>query len=361
MDKSVLANKFFSLIRFSIGVGDSLPRFTDEEWEEMYETAKKQSLVGIVFQAVNSLPVEVQPPRKLKLRWIMQVEKIAKRNEVVNEVAVKVAQQFSKMGAPNCILKGAGNALMYPHPEWRTAGDIDIWLMVKPEKVIRLAKKVRPNSKADYHHIDFPSVGGIPIELHYRPQFMNNLIYNHRFQKWCSENAGQQSSNMVDLPGNVGQVSVPTNGFNRIFQMAHISKHVFQEGIGLRQLLDYYYLLQQGFTAEERKEDEQLLRRFGLYEVATAVMYVLREVFGLKQEQMIVPVDERRGRFLLEEIMQAGNFGHFDERVSHDGGQLQKNTNRLKRDIRLLRYFLSECLWEPVFRWYHFFWRLRHR
>ncbi len=353
-------NVFFQLIRYAIGETVEMPQLSDEVWERMYETAKKQSLVGIAFQTVTRLPADLQPPRKLKLRWFMQVEKIAKRSEVVNDVAVKVAKQFSKIGAPNCILKGPGNALMYPRPELRTAGDIDIWLMVKPDKVIRMVKKMRPKSKACYHHIDFPPVGGIPVELHYRPQFMNNLVYNHRFQKWCSANAGRQSSNLVDLPGNVGQISVPTNDFNRIFQMAHISKHITQEGIGLRQLLDYYYLLQQDFTEEERKEDVRLLKHFGLYKVATAVMYVLQEVFGLKQERMIVPVDERRGKFLLEEIMLAGNFGHFDERVSHDSGQLGRNIARLKRDVRLLRYFPSECLWEPVFRIYHFFWRVAH-
>lgn len=355
------ASKFFELLRYSIGTSDAMPKLTDEEWQEMYDTAKKQSLVGIAFQAFKRLPADMEPPRKLKLQWIMQVEKITKRNGDVNEVSFKVAKRFSEMGAPNCILKGSGNALMYPHPELRIAGDIDIWLMVKPERVIRMAKKVRPKSKACYHHIDFPPVGGIPLELHYRPQFMNNLLHNHRFQQWCLENAGRQSANKVELPGGVGQISVPTNDFNRIFQMAHITKHITDEGIGLRQLLDYYYLLQQGFTEDERKEDERLLRRFGLYKVAMAVMYVLREVFGLKEERMIVPVDERRGRFLLDEIMIAGNFGHFDERVSHDGGQLQKNLNRLKRDIRLMRYFPSECLWEPIFRWYNFFWRLRHK
>lgn len=357
----MLYNKFFDLLRYSIGTSDIVSHLTEEEWEEMYETAKKQSLVGIAFQAVNRLSADQQPPRKLKLRWIMQVEKIAKRNEDVNKVAVAVTAQLMKAGIPNCVLKGQGNAMMYPKPDTRTSGDIDVWLAAPEDKIVRMAKRANPKAKAEYHHIDFPRVSGIPVELHYRPSFMNNLINNHRMQVWFKQQAKEQCNHKVELSDGVGNICAPSVAFNRIYQMAHISNHLIHEGIGLRQLLDYYYLLQQGFTEEERKEDEQLLKRFGLYKVATAVMYVLREVFGLKQEQMIVPVDERRGRFLLEEIMQAGNFGHFDERVSHDGGQLQKNTNRLKRDIRLLRYFPSECLWEPVFRWYHFFWRLRHR
>lgn len=356
-----LTGRFFELIQVAVGNRQQLSEaFSEEEWEAVFTMSKEQALRGVVFQGVNRLPAEQQVPRKLKLKWIVVVEKTAKRNEEVNKVAVNVSKQFTKAGIPNCILKGQGNALMYPHPNTRTSGDIDIWLMAHPDKIIRMVKKVLPKAKACYHHIDFKSIGGVPLELHYRPQFLNNLVYNARLQQWFSEKAEEQSKHLVDLPDGSGKISVPTNAFNRIFQMSHISKHVIDEGIGLRQLMDYYYLLQQGFTEEERQEEEWLLRHFGLYSVAAAVMYVLQEVFGLKPEQMIVPVDERRGKFLLEEIMQAGNFGHFDKRVSHDGGQLQHNTNRLKRDLRLLRYFPSECLWEPVFRWYHYFWRLRH-
>lgn len=351
---------FFQLIRVAIGKSADVPQLSEEEWEAMYTKSKEQALTALVFQGVNRLPADKQPPRKLKLRWIMQVEKTAKRNADVNKVAVAVSAQFSKAGIANCILKGQGNAMMYPQPETRSSGDIDIWIMADPDKIIRMVKKVSPTAKACYHHVDSPKVAGIPLELHYRPQFMNNLVCNARLQKWFLEKADEQGKNLVELPDGAGRISVPTASFNRIFQMSHIFKHVMDEGIGLRQLLDYYFLLQQGFTEEERQEDVRLLKRFGLYNVTAAVMYVLQEVFGMSQDKMIVPPDQRRGRFLLDEVMLAGNFGHFDKRVSRDGGQLQKNTNRLKRDLRLLRYFPSECLWEPVFRWYHYFWRLKH-
>lgn len=356
-----LTTRFFELIQVAVGNRQQLSEaLSEEEWEDVYTMSKEQALRGVMFQGINRLPADQQVPRKLKLRWIMQVEKTAKRNADVNKVAVTVSEQFSKAGISNCILKGQGNALMYPLPNTRTAGDIDIWVMADPDKIIRMVKRVLPKAKACYHHIDFSRIGGIPIELHYRPQFMNNLVCNARLQKWFLGKAEEQGKHEVELPDGIGKINVPTDSFNRIFQMSHIFKHVTDEGIGLRQLMDYYYLLLQGFTEDERQEDERLLRRFGLYNVTAAVMYVLQEVFGLKREQMIVPADERRGKFLLEEILLAGNFGHYDKRVSRNGGQLQKNTNRLKRDVRLLRYFPSECLWEPVFRWYHYFWRLRH-
>ena len=41
-------------------------------------------------------------------------------------------------------------------------------------------------------------------------------------------------------------------------------------------------------------------------------MYVLHEALGLPEEKMIAPMDEKRGRLLLAEILDGGNFDrHF--------------------------------------------------
>ena len=357
----MVTEKFFQLLRYSIGVESSFPKLMEDEWQVMYELAKKQSLVGVTFMGVSRLPVELRPPKRVMLNWYMLAEKIAKRNAQANKVAVAISEAFARSGRQCCILKGQGNALMYPKPEWRMCGDVDVWVATTPAELIKFTKAKRPTAKAEYHHIDFQPIGGIAVELHYRPSFVNNLINNHRLQQWFIKQRETQMGYRVELPNGAGQIYVPTNSFNRIYQMVHISNHLIHEGIGLRQLMDYYYLLQQGFTAEEQLENEYLLRQFGLYHVARAVMYVLRVVFGLTDDKMIVPVDEWRGAFLLEEILLAGNFGHCDERVKHDGSVWQKNMQRLRRDFRLLRYFPSECLWEPVFRWFHFFWRLRYK
>lgn len=351
---------FFELLRYSIGASDKMRHLSDEEWHTMYDMAQKQSLIGIVFAGISRLPVELLPPKMIKLSCIALAEKIAQRNAILDQIAVAVSTKFLNAGYDNCILKGQGNARMYPAPKARTPGDIDIWLYGDIKKIIEFARRKFPKTKACYHHVDFGKYNGVEIEIHYRPAYINNLICNGRLQRWFRQNALEQMTHRIVLKSPSEEISVPTLAFNRIFQMAHISNHVIQEGIGLRQLLDYYYLLMQGLSEEEKMNDERLLRRFGLYHVAAAVMYVLHEVFGLKQEQMIVPMDERRGRFLLEEIIISGNFGKYDKRLEGKRSAFDKNMSRLKRDFRFLRYFPSECLWEPVFRIYHFFWRISH-
>lgn len=352
----------FEFVRYAINPEHSAPNLDELDWDELYDFAKKQSISGVIFLGVSRLRQEdYEIPRKIWLKWYMLNEMIEKRNADVNKVCIEVSAKFLEKGIPNCILKGQGNAQMYPIPDARMAGDIDIWLDGEIGRLVKMVRQKRPKAKACYHHVDFGKYKGVEIEIHYRPAYINNLICNARLQRWFREQSQEQMSHRIVLQHSSDEMCVPTIAFNRIFQMAHISNHVIQEGIGLRQLLDYYYLLMQGFSEEERMQDEQLLRRFGLYHVASAVMYVLHEVFGLQQKQLLVPADEKRGRFLLEEIMLAGNFGMYDKRLEGNHTAFAKNMARLRRDVSYLRYFPSECLWEPVFRIYHFFWRLSHR
>ncbi|MDE6000109.1 MAG: nucleotidyltransferase family protein [Bacteroidaceae bacterium] len=349
---------FFDLLRIAIGRSRNLSTIpTDEEWRCLYDTARKQSLLGVLFHGIQRSGMRLD--KDLLLKWFLASEQIRQCNQKANKAAVELTQFFRDNGFRTCILKGQGNTLNYPESYIRTSGDIDVWVEGGCEKVLDWVRERVGNLKFCYHHIEFKKIGGVEVEVHYRPSFMNNLIHNRRMQRWFERVADEQFRHEVELPDGVGKVCVPTNAFNRIYQMAHISNHFFHEGIGFRQMLDYYFVLRQGFTEEERVRDARLLKHFGLYKMASAVMYVLQETLGMGTEFMIVSANEKLGRFLMDEILEAGNFGQHDSRTRYGRGRWVKNVQRLKRDMRLVRYFPSECLWEPVFRIWHWGWRKR--
>ena len=363
--KKTIINIFFQLLRYSIGASEEFPsELSPEMWNDIYEIARQQSLLGVLFYGIQK-QIESKPPRDLLLKWYAISEQIRKANEKTNQVACELTRNLWTDGFRSCILKGQGNTLNYPNPYIRMSGDIDIWVEGGTDVVLPFARRYFRCSKACYHHVDAGAYQGVEIEVHYRPSFMNNLIYNGRLQRWFTEQAEEQFSHEVELPDEAGKICVPTNSFNIISQLVHIYNHVIHEGIGLRQLVDYYFLLKAKNDNRQQTTDHRelaaTLQYLGLYKIATAVMWVLKETLGLEKEYLIVPSNERLGRFLLDEILQGGNFGQYDARVKHGGSQLSRNVQRLKRDLRLLRYFPSECLWEPVFRVYHFFWRLFHR
>ena len=360
MDKNK-QDTYFEFLRSCVDPKGEVPECSkDIVWHDLLDFAIKQRIVGVFFYGMERMVGhENKPIDEDVMEWFYHSNKIRKKNVLLYETCAFVSKTFRSEGFRNCILKGQGNALRYPDPYIRMSGDIDVWLDGGCSKVIRYVKDNVPMARAVYHHIEFRKVKGIDVEAHYRPSFLNNMIANHRLQKYFKEETDRQFGNVMTLPGGVKQMSVPTTDFDRIFQMVHISNHFFHEGIGLRQFLDYFFVLNQGFSNAERDHDAGMFRRLGLYGFAGAVMYVEQVAFGLPESLLIVPVDEKRGRFLLEEIICAGNFGQYDKRPGSKvkSGPLKKNLQRLYRDMRFVCYFPSESLWEPVFRLWHFFWR----
>ena len=371
---------YFRFIQFSLGLyegkefldGSVLQGF---DWDAFYDFAKRQTLVGIVFDGIQRLPKGAAPRLDLLMKWLGMSQRVKMRNEVLNEATVAVYNSVSDAGYSCCILKGQGNAVMYPNPSARMPGDVDVWVDAWRDDIRRLARALVENADGrvgseSLNHIGL-TMGGITVELHSTPGFMANCIYNRRLQNWLRRNADLQCSNMVALPNGSGAVAVPTCAFNAVYQLYHLYHHYFYEGVGLRQVVDYYFVV---VKSEERRvkseegevKSEELrvknpmalegeLKWLGLWKFAGAVMYVLHKVMGLLEDMMIAPMDCKRGRMLLDDILNGGNFGHYDKH--HAVGH---NLLRLYRDARLLRFYPSEALSEPVFRAWHWWWRKRN-
>lgn len=362
-------NKFFQLLRLTIGSSTDIPLIQKEEWKSIYEIAQKQSLMGIIFDGIQKMSDATKATGNLMemdinllMNWMGICKQIEKRNYQSDEAVGKVTAWFEKKGFRSCILKGQGNALMYPCPEHRTAGDIDIWVSGKPSEVIRFVHSISPKEKASYHHIDFP-INGIPVEVHYRPCYLQNPLHNHRLQTYFRQSAEEQFLHKVRIGDT--EVAIPTTKFNVVHQLVHIYNHLFQEGIGLRQIVDYYFVVNLWHTDGTKSMNQAVLqgelKRLGLRKFTGAVMYVLHEVLGLSEDKMIAPMDVKRGMLLLEEILQGGNFGKYDKRNIFGNSSIGHNLQRLCRDFRLIRYYPAEALSEPIFRTYHFFWRMKNK
>ena len=445
---------FFDFLRFCIGSAKEIPDSLKEEadWKELYAIAKKQALLGVLFDGIKKLPAEhVRMKKELLLQWMAESQMLENVNVRLNDAAIQVSEWFRKKGFRTCILKGQGNALMYPNHYSRTPGDIDIWVEGGDKRVISFVRSISPHEKACYHHIEFPSYKGVEVEVHYRPSFLQCFWHNRKLQKYYERVKEEQFSHRIML-GEQGEIAIPTVKFNLIFQLTHIFSHLMNEGIGLRQLLDYYYVLcdfykvyqissnpsvslskgsstfspspsssgsgdvtapsrcseplrskdggpskvspncagwdrrdaigdmtsataststdtsataaRSSFAANSSAAIDRVqkeLKELGLWKFAEGIMYIMQEVFGMPASRLIVPPNEKYGKFVLNEVLEAGNFGKHDARNRFGRSQLGHNLQRVYRDIRLVRYFPAEALCEPLFRIWHFFWRLKYK
>lgn len=340
------------------------------DWRQLYTFASRQAILGFCFDGIERLTKEFseelkQNPmgRDLLMTWMGASQHILRQNMKVNAVAGKLFSMLREDGMRCCILKGQGNALMYPNPYSRTPGDIDVWIDASRERIMEYAsKKFELGDDIRLQHLE-TSLDGVPVELHFFPCSMNNPIYHARLQKWYRRNADLQCSHIVGLPDGAGDIAVPTTAFNVIYQLTHLYHHFFDEGIGMRQIIDYYYVVNNDELLAIKDTLQRELKYLGLWKFAGAVMFVLHEVLGLAEDKMIVPVDEKRGRLLLAEILDGGNFGrHFTKYAGFTHQSMgKKYFLKIWRNMHFVRYYPAEALSEPIFRTWHFFWRMKNK
>lgn len=350
---------FFDFLQFCIGAEAEIPTSVkNADWNALYITAQKQALTGVLFHGIKQLPKELAPNTSLLILWMGMAQKIKQQNIRLFMDSAKVCKKFKQVGFRNCILKGQGNALLYPDSYIRTPGDIDIYLAGGRTKVMQYINKVCPNQVMRYHHVDFP-VMKTEIEVHFTPSYMFFPIHNLRMQKWFKEVMDLQCSNVVTLPDGYGEITVPTMSFNVIYNLSHLYRHVFTEGIGLRQLIDYYYIVNNDELLGIRDSLQRELKHLGLWKFAGAVMYVLHEVLGLAKENMIAPMDHKEGKFLLDEIMCGGNFGQYDDRLGckDNEGKVHRYFRMNLRNLRFVKHYPTEALSEPLFRTWFALWK----
>ena len=398
----------FESIQVAMGLRERLsavPSF--HKWQALFEFCKRQSLLGIGFAAVEKLhKVGVECPSAIRLKWYGYALQIERMNEKLNMQCGEITKRYEHDGLRCCILKGQGNLLNYPESlrMRRTPGDIDIWCITPPSGLsmpnaslrdytnyhginavmgyVRMQYRllgIDANPKACYHHIEAPSMDGTEVEVHYRPAFLRSPLRNWRMQRWFEHHADECMKNKTHLG-----FSMMTSSVNVVYQMCHLYTHVFEGGIGLRQLMDYYFALRVWHNDVIECQDLQsqgmwseglgtpvmsatvimaVLRSFGMAKFASAVMFVLQEVFAIPTHYYICKPNEKEGKKLLAEIMQGGNFGHYDTRDAElkRGGMMKHGLWKLKRVMRLVRSYPEEALWEPVFRVYHLLWRMAYR
>lgn len=375
MKKSCVAGHglFFELLQVSIGVRDCLSFVPSaDEWEEVYKYACEQTVLGVCFNGVQEISRRhaeqaVNLPARLKMRWLALTANVQRRNEEMDACCIELQKRLAACGLASLVLKGQGVASLYDVKicgqsmvssgglsSLRQSGDIDIYVPGGFRKVMGVARGMGAIGKCTYVHAEWRVFPDTEVELHYRPSSLRNLLANRRFQNWASgfDEAGVKARNGVITP--------PVE-FNRVYLLLHCFRHVIGAGIGMRQLMDCYFCLRsKAVEPGEWRELNRLLKDFGLYRFAGAMMYVLQSVFLLEDSYMVCPPDRREGEFLLKQTMLGGNFGRYDTRVERGGSFCRNIARKLFMNLRYASHYPSELLWAPVSRLYVMWWKNRN-
>ena len=347
---------FFRLLQISLGVADRFDTPPDaRQWKRLLDESRRQTLTGITYGALDRLPPEQRPPKAILVNWHAEQTRIRLRNRLLDHVCVWASSRFQREGFPSVILKGQANARRYPDPALRQSGDVDIWLHGSRDNVLRYVTRRFPRQRVQWHEVEFPVRSDATIEVHTTPSVLFCPTDNRRLQRFYQTHSQAILQNRLPLPE--GEVSVPTPLVDLVFQLTHIYRHLFYEGIGLRQLTDYYLLLRTPEAQACRSEALAVIRSLHMKRFCRAVMWVLQHVFLLPPALMLDEPDEREGRFLLREVMLAGNFGQHDRRNTVKASAWGNFWQITRRNMRFLSSYPREVLCNPPYRIAQFAWR----
>lgn len=355
----LISDIFFKLIRLGLATEEytDFPNLSDSEWKKVFDMAERHVLEGVLLDGLSKLPEDKRPERGRIKKLITRCMIAERTNIKLNAKVIKVANFFKKHGFHPILLKGQGIATWYPNPMSRMPGDIDMWLADDKKEIIKFVRGLSPDAEVLYHHIHLKENDGLEVEVHMIPSYLYNPFANMRLEKLWKVWGRQPVE--VELASVQAKVATPSDGMNRVYMLLHMYRHLFTEGIGLRQVVDYFLLLKKECTEDERKESAGILKRLNMTGFCGAVMWIMKEAFHLDDIYMIVQPDEKRGRLLLGEILMAGNFGQYDERLDRT---LKKDSFRSfvfrnKWNMRLLGAFSNEVCWGPFFKIYNWIWR----
>ena len=359
-----------------------------EDWARLYTMAKHQALLGVLNAGVHRLPPAQQPPEHILAEWDRLAGKIKDIHARHEKQVAELAGILERMGLKGCVLKGTGLARLYPDPGRRQCGDIDVWVPGPRRSLLEAFSKEYNVHDVIYQECKVDIFDNTVVELHFHPTKMYNPFCNARLQRWFDKHCPIGSASAIPcrtpdyesggLPAqglhsgcgegsHAHQVSpspalcYPDAAFNAVFCMAHMYRHYLSGGLGLRQMMDYYYVLRK-LPAAERDRAMQALKRLGMGRFAAATMLALRFNFGLEDEYLLCKPDMKRGPKLINDMIKMGNFGILDPRnIGREGeSMLGRFRRKNRRAFSNLRDYPREILWSPLHRIGQFLWRLLH-
>ncbi|WP_170857818.1 nucleotidyltransferase family protein [Xylanibacter ruminicola] len=375
---------FFELLQVALGNRERLSHVpTPEDWMGVYDESEWQAVTGILLHGIDRLPVEQRPPQDILLQWIGVGQMIEQRNHLMDKRCIELLTKLKDAGLTPTILKGQGIAQLYGKElrALRQSGDIDVYVDCGLKKALAFAKSQgQEKVEWDYKHLHLKIWDDTEVEMHYHVEVLLNLWKNRKLQKWFREHENELFAHANDnlnanlnanlnLKANTDRTNdangfvTPTVEFNVFYILLHIYRHFLYEGVGFRQVIDYYFVLKNLNDNLNVNESYayKAVREFGMTRFAKGLMWVMHEALGMQRDWMLWEPDEKEGRYILKQVMRGGNFGHHDERLKHSGGKLGAVKAILTHNMHLITHYPSDVIWAPVWIVWHKLWKLTRR
>ena len=316
---------FFALIRAGLWedtmAHDSrftVPDFEQVDWNEVCRLAEEQSSVGVVLAGIDWFKVhdtQFTVTQEVLFQWIGEVQMLEQQNIAMNQFIGRLVGKMRDADIYTLLVKGQGIAQCYERPLWRCCGDVDLFLNnVNYNKTKRLLVPIASEVEREYireQHLGM-TIDNWVVELHGAlrcglsrridktlDEIQNNIFCGGSVRSWMN------GSTQVFLPG---------ENEDAVFVFTHILRHLYEGGIGIRQICDWCRLLWTYRDSLNYGLLELRIRKMGLMSEWRAFGAFAVDYLGMPSEAMPMYSSDkkwkRKAKKLCAFILKVGNFGH---------------------------------------------------
>lgn len=210
------------------------------DWDKWLKLVYKHNVEAMVYSSMNNPEITKQIEKDKLEEWKKRVFKGSVTQINCTKETQRIISLLQNQEVQVVVLKGMVLRNLYPRPEHRTMGDVDI--LVPPQCMGQVRETLEQEGYASDHktemHEVFFKAGKLPIEVHWK---LLHSLDNHTSQN--EEQAMWEGLEEVY----VGGVQTYTLGINNqiIYQILHMVRHMWGSGFGIRQLCDIALLLRQ--------------------------------------------------------------------------------------------------------------------
>ena len=346
---------YLDFLRYTIEIEAEIPASAYSiDWKNYLQYCNRQGIIGLVFDGLQRSDLRIS--QSVLFEWISFAESIKAQNKLINRRIIQTVDFLHEKDCNCVILKGQANGLMYPNPEMRSPGDIDVWASSMSDgrskwddvHIIRMVLKECPKAHYSIHHIKLPIFKDVSVEVHYRPIYMANWFADRKLQRYISNIEDKQFANKVSFEG--GKIGCLTDDFNLVYQMLHMYHHFFETRNSFKQFIDYYYLLKKANSDNiDFKDTADRFRDFGVQKYASGVMWIMSNVLMLEKELPIEP-NEKEGRLILKESKYFGTWST---------NKFRSVIEQFAANIKIVTHYPKEVLISPIFLIWHQWWKVK--
>lgn len=309
---------FFSILRSVLwGTPAKLPQ--DIDWKSVLNLAAHQKCLHAF--SIWCKAHRIQTPFDKQLHSTMF--RVLQRQVRLNHLAAEVIELLAQHSIPATLIKGYSLSGLYPDPDMREFGDVDIYV---GEANYQRAAEIVTAAYPDAHwHSDIR--GGIHfilvldesqdrvVELHRVTMEVSDNKANALYQAFTHKHLDQTIATL-DIYGKA--IPVPSAAYNALYVFMHAWHHFESTGVGLRQLGDWALCLSHAHaqsSAEEWQalvsEIDHLLTALHMRKVWQTFGHILVRELGLPSEAfpLYTTQYQRLAKRLMRQLLRDGHGG----------------------------------------------------